>query len=137
MYPQGGIDVAKAFRFEDHSDIVLKKLAGNAKQAVELTGKLLVEKAQEKMMYGYHDPHGADGHTEIVDTGKLFDSMDSRAEKTSQNAYEAVVGSDVPYLKFVHEGTRKLKGRPFITDAMMDNQDEIKQTMADALKQGF
>lgn len=124
-------------RFESHADIVLKKVSENAQAAVKAVGSMLVEAVQEKMLYGYHDPHGKDGHTEIVDTGKLFDSIEAEERKESQNTYSSYVGTDVPYAKFVHDGTYKLKGRPFLRDGIMDNTEKIEETMAKEMKNGF
>lgn len=125
------------FQMVSHADIVLKKVSENAQDAVKAVGSMLVEAVQEKMLYGYHDPHGKDGHTEIVDTGRLFDSIASQERKESQNAYSVYVGTDVPYAQFVHDGTYKLKGRPFLRDGIMDNTEKIEETMAKELKSGF
>ena len=47
-----------------------------------------IEWVQEQMLYGYHDPHGPDGHTEIYDTGYMAEkSLKSEVKRDSQNAY--------------------------------------------------
>ncbi len=125
------------FTFEDHSDVVLHQLEANMEAlGGDLTDEV-VEMIQDKMLYGYGDPHGPDGHTEIVDTGKLFDSVGAEVTKSSQNTLTVTGGANTDYAKYVHEGTHKLKGRPFIRDALMDNQDQIQQMIVDRLKQGF
>jgi hypothetical protein len=45
----------------------------------------------------------------------------------------------VDYAVYVHEGTSKLEGRPFITDALSDEtvQQRIEQAFVDDLKQGL
>ena len=126
-----------AFRFEDNSTVVLAQLSSNAQSAMKKMEDVLVEAVQNKMLYGYHTPHGPDGHTEIVDTGKLFDSIEARAEKQSQNLYTTAVGTNVPYAVYVHDGTYKLAGRPFIKDGVNDAQADIQQIMETNLKQGF
>lgn len=126
-----------AFRFEDNSTVVLAQLSSNAQNAMKQMEDVLVEAVQNKMLYGYHTPHGPDGHTEIVDTGKLFDNIEAKAERQSQNLYTTAVGTNVPYAVYVHDGTYKLAGRPFIKDGVNDAQADIQLIMETNLKQGF
>lgn len=125
------------YTFQDNSDIVLRKVGTNSRSAMEKAAEIMVESIQEKILYGYHDVHGNPPHTEIVDTGRLFDSIKAQVRRTSQNAYATEAGSDVPYAIYVHDGTRKLKGRPFITDGILAAQPELKEILSDELKQGF
>ena len=97
---------------------------------------------QEQMLYGYHTPHGSDGHTEIVDTGAMYDSITADWEKQSQNLFSLIVGvpsGSVPagYVDFVHNGTSKLEPRPFITDGVLNAQETIKEVCAENLPIGF
>lgn len=46
-----------------------------------------------------------------VDTGRLRSSINTLLYPTRQMA---VVGTNVEYARFVHEGTRKMRGRPFM-----------------------
>lgn len=125
------------YTFQDNSDIVLRKVGTNSRSAMEKAAEIMVESIQEKILYGYHDVHGNPPHTEIVDTGRLFDSIKAQVRRTSQNAYATEAGSDVPYAIYVHDGTRKLKGRPFITDGILAAQPELKEILSNELKQGF
>lgn len=125
------------YTFQDNSDIVLRKVGTNSRSAMDKAAEIMVESIQEKILYGYHDVHGNPPHTEIVDTGRLFDSIKAQVRRTSQNAYATEAGTDVPYAIYVHDGTRKLKGRPFITDGILAAQPELKAILSDELKQGF
>ena len=125
------------YTFQDNSDIVLRKVGTNSRNAMDKAAEIMVESIQEKILYGYHDVHGNPPHTEIVDTGRLFDSIKAQVRRTSQNAYATEAGSDVPYAIYVHDGTRRLKGRPFITDGILAAQPELKEILSDELKQGF
>ena len=98
--------------------------------------KIAVDAVQEKILYGYKDPHGKDGHTEIVMTGKLFDSIRGEVKRQSQNLVSVTVGTDVDYAGYVHNGTRKLKARRFITDAMSEIGGELEKAMKSSLKNG-
>lgn len=123
--------------FKDHSAVVLSKMGTNSQTAIKNAGDLLVEAVQEKMLYGYHDVHGDPPHTEIVDTGRLFDSIEALVKRDSQNAFSADVGTDVPYAIYVHDGTSKLKGRPFITDGVTSAQEALKKSLSADLSSGF
>lgn len=124
------------FTFVDNSAAILRKMASATERAAREAKKALIEAVQEKILYGYSDPHGPDGHTEIVDTGRLFDSIDAEVKRVSQNAVDIRVGAtgSTPYAVFVHNGTRKLKGRPFITDGVEESREKVKQIMTDNYK---
>lgn len=124
-------------RFEDHSTEVLRRVQGNLKKAAIDVGDIARDAVQEKMLWGYHDVHGNPPHTEIVDTGRLFDSIEGQVKAVNANVYQTSVGTDVPYAEYVHEGTYKLKGRPFITDGIMESREEIQSAIREALRQGM
>ena len=117
------------YTFKDNSNEILRNLRGAIDDAAEEIKETLVEAVQDKILYGYHDPHGKDGHTEIVDTGRLFDSIQADVSRVSQNLVETTVGAtgNTPYAIYVHQGTRKLKGRPFITDAINESRQRVRQ----------
>lgn len=116
-------------------DLILTQLRAAAESAMEKSGQVAVEAVQEQMLYGYNTPHGPDGHTEIVDTGALFDSIEATAVKASQNLVSVDVGTNVPYAGYVHDGTWKLEARPFLRDALMNEstQDKLKATITDEI----
>lgn len=125
--------------FRDYSDIILRRMQGNIKDAASAVAEIAVEAVQWQMLWGYHDVHGMpdNPHTEIVDTGRLFDSITGSVNRISNNYYQAVVGTDVPYAVYVHEGTYKLKGRPFITDGLAAAKDSMDAAIRSAIKKGF
>lgn len=124
-------------RFVDNTDIILRKIGTNSREAMDQIADMLVEAVQEKILYGYHDVHGNPPHTEIVDTGRLFDSIDAEVTRESQNAYSLSVGANTPYAKYVHEGTYKLKGRRFVSDAVTQSTGDIKAILSDVLPNGM
>ena len=126
-----------AVRFEDHSTEVLRRVQGNLKKAAIDVGDIARDAVQEKMLWGYHDVHGNPPHTEIVDTGRLFDSIEGQVKAVNANVYQTSVGTDVPYAEYVHEGTYKLKGRPFNTDGIMESREEIQTAIREALRRGM
>ena len=77
-------------------------------------------------------------HPELSeDTGRLFDSIDADVSRDSQNAFTVSVGANTPYAVYVHEGTYKLKGRAFITDAVMGKKNEVQSILAGELPKGI
>lgn len=121
----------------DNSAIVLRKVGTNSLEAMKAAEELLVEAVQNKILYGYHDWHGNPPHTEIVDTGALFDSIQASVKRDSQNAYSVSVGSDRDYAIYVHDGTSKLKGRPFIRDAVYESQKQLKELLGENISNGL
>lgn len=128
-----------AVRFTDYSTEVLRRVRGNLKAAASDVGDIARDAVQEKMLWGYKDVHGLPNnpHTEIVDTGRLFDSIEGNVNVINANVYQTVVGTDVEYAEYVHEGTSRLKGRPFITDGIMESRDEIKAAIQQNLRKGM
>lgn len=124
------------FVFKDNSTLVLSALQTAMKSAAREMAKAAEDAVQENMLYGYHDPHGEDGHTEIVDTGRLFDSIRGEVKRSSQNTFDITVGTEVEYAIYVHEGTRKLKARRFIRDAMQKSTDEFRRVALSHMRNG-
>ena len=129
--------MASNVRFVDNSDVILRRVASNSQAAMKAVSEMLVEAVEEKILYGYKDVHGNPPHTEIVDTGRLFDSIEADVSRDSQNAFTVSVGANTPYAVYVHEGTYKLKGRAFITDAVMGKKSEVQSILAGELPKGI
>lgn len=128
--------MANNFTVQDNTDIILSKIKAATQEGMRKAAKIAVDSVQYQILYGYKDPHGRDGHTEIVDTGELFDSIEGEVKRVSQNAYTLVVGTNKKYAGFVHNGTRKLKARRFITDGVLRVKDEIPKAIKSSLQNG-
>lgn len=116
-------------KFKSEVNIVRSKVTGALESAASELKEKSIEWVQEKMLYGYSDPHGPDGHTEIVDTGATFESVDADTQRNSQDSYTVKAGVQTDYAVYVHNGTRKLKGRPFLRDAMIEHISDIESIM--------
>lgn len=123
--------------FKDNSAVVLRKIGTNSQTAMQNAADMLVEAVQEKMLYGYHTPHGRPSHTEIVDTGRLFESIQAAVKRDSQNAFSVDVGTDVEYAQYVHDGTSRVESRPFIRDGVLGKQKKLKELLSTDLSAGF
>ena len=130
-----GINVKFKMSLKNNIKMVEAALRGKLNEAKENLSDESVEWIHDKMLNGYNEPHGADGHTEIWMTGDLYGSIQSKPEG-GLTGFKINVGTDVDYASYVHNGTRKLNGRPFIRDAMMDNIDKIQDIIKDSIKGG-
>lgn len=126
-----------AVRFTDNSDLILRRVAGNCRDAMQKVGETFVESVQNKILYGYSDLHGQPPHTEIVDTGRLFDSIQADVSRASQNTFGVTVGTDVPYAQYPHDGTRYLKGRPYMTDGVLEAREDAKRILSGEIPKGI
>ena len=126
--------MANNYVFKDNTELVLNALASATAEGAQKMADCAVDSVQYQIMYGYKDPHGKDGHTEIVDTGALFDSIKGDVKRQSQNLYTITVGTDRPYAVYVHNGTRYLKARRFITDGINRARGDMEDILRDEMK---
>lgn len=120
--------------FTDNSEIFIRAMQKGLGTAGDKVKEIAVEGVQNKMLYGYHTPHGEDGHTAILDTGALFDSIEGKVSRASQNLVTVTVSAGTEYASYVHQGTYKLEGRPFITDGVNEVTPQIKSTIESTLR---
>lgn len=120
--------------FKDNTELVLNALHSATKEGAQKMADCAVDSVQYQILYGYKDPHGKDGHTEIVDTGALFDSIKGDVKRQSQNLYTITVGTDRKYAVYVHNGTRYLKARRFITDGINKARGDMEDILRDEMK---
>lgn len=126
--------MANNYVFKDNTELVLNALASATKEGAQKMADCAVDSVQYQILYGYKDPHGKDGHTEIVDTGALFDSIKGDVKRQSQNLYTITVGTDRQYAVYVHNGTRYLKARRFITDGINRARGDMEDILRDEMK---
>ena len=126
--------MASNYVFKDNTELILNALASATAEGAQKMADTAVESVQYQILYGYKDPHGEDGHTEIVDTGALFDSIKGDVQRQSQNLYTITVGTDRKYAVYVHNGTRYLKARRFITDGINRARGDMEDILRDEMK---
>ena len=131
-------------KFVDHSGHVKLQMTGNKKRALTAMGMRAVALIVKQMQTGYHDPHptrDSQGrptggtHTDIRFTGDLMRDVNFEVEASAPDTVD--VGNSLGYAPFVHEGTYKLKGRPYIKDAIMEGAAELQRVAEAPLKEGF
>ncbi|MFA5378774.1 MAG: hypothetical protein WC455_23685 [Dehalococcoidia bacterium] len=113
--------------FTDNSGKVKDQLGGNVKAALAAMGIEATGLINRQMQSGYGAP--------IRQTGDLMRDVSYEVGNSSPDTVD--VGNSLEYAPFVHEGTSKLSGRPYIKDAIMDGKDRLKQVAENELKKGF
>lgn len=131
--------MAGSFKITDNREIFLGALAAQLEDAAQEAEDILIDNVEWEIMYGYHEPHGKDGHTEIYETGALLRSIEANVRNDYLNVNGAAgfmidVTANTSYAVFVHQGTRKLHGRPFLSDGMKKALPEIESTIKKHLK---
>lgn len=114
-------------RFNDNSDAVLSAVHGNVVRALTAMGTEAVGQIVRQMQTGYGRP--------IWQTGNLQRDVSYEVERSGENTVD--VGSSLEYALFVHEGTSRMAGRPYIRDGVMNNLDKLKRVASEYLKAGM
>ena len=122
---------------------VTGQIEQNRHAALEAAALDCVGKVVEQMADGYDHP--------VYDTGTLMDDV----QYDFENDQTVAVGNTKDYAVYVHEGHNghavymgdkigfrvmpggHTAGRPYIRDAIMGSQNEIKATMEEYLQKGF
>lgn len=73
-------------------------------------------------------------HTQIRTTGDLMRDVNSEVDMHRKSVR---VGNSLKYALFVHEGTHRMKGRPYIKDGIEGNIEALRDIAARYLKEGF
>jgi hypothetical protein len=56
--------------------------------------------------------------------------------EVSGNSVRGVIGNTKPYSHWVHDGTKYMPARPFLTDAIKEKQLETRAILSDAIAIG-
>lgn len=130
--------------FTSHRAAVQEQLEKNKLAALHAMGTKAVELIIRKMQTGYHDPH-VNRDSQGVPTGGTHTDIRFRGDLMRDVSYEVArskldtvdVGVPESYAPLVHEGTRFLPGRHFITDAIEEGTGELQAIAEQELKTGF
>lgn len=119
--------MAMQIKIVNHAPQALSQMQGNIKAALNAMGLKAVGMIREQMISGYGKP--------IRQTGNLIRDVNHAVENHAEKTVD--VGNGLYYAPFVHEGTSRMAGRPYITDAISGGAEELKQVAAQYLKKGF
>lgn len=107
----GGIDVV-----DDNTDEVIEKLGLAMARALEAIGMEAESDAADICP---------------VDTGRLRNSITHTIDAGEK---VAIIGTNVEYAEYVHQGTSRQKAQPFLTDAVTRNQAKYAKIAKAALE---
>lgn len=105
---------------EDNGEYVARAIPSAIDRALEQIGILA-----EGHVMGYMTQE------HIVDTGRLRNSI-THSVRTSEKA--VYVGTNVEYGKYVHNGTRKMAGRPFLVRPVTEHGAEYRGILKKAME---
>lgn len=117
-------------KFVNNAQYFKTTVARNKKAALAALGDKAVELIVDNMERGYLGANGLP-HP-IRQTGALI------ADVQSEVVGDVVqVGNTLHYSRFVHDGTYKMQGRPYITDALTNGAEALGEVVADEIKKGL
>lgn len=116
-------------KLENNSVKVKEQMRENVQAALEAMGQKAVNLIVHNMRSGYGKP--------IRKTGDLMRDVSFETNRDGENT--VTVGNSLEYGKHVHEGTSRMKGRPYIRDALTDelNANQLRMAAEEQLKKGF
>lgn len=141
-------DIEIKFKVEDMSAQVLNAVGVATQRALYAAG-IAVQKGATDAISGLYT-----AENKAVDTGRLrasisfitSDAESGRMQIAPDNAKDTdvlhgraepntmIFGSNVEYAAFVHNGTNKMQGRPFLREGLDRTKDEIRNTIEKIFK---
>lgn len=120
--------MAVKVKLTDNSKIVLDTMDGNIRAALEAMGIKGQNLVLWQMRQGYGKP--------IRQTGDLQRDLSYEVNKWRR---VVKIGNTLYYAPFVHEGTSKMAGRPYIYDGLSgeSNGKQLLNVAQEHLKKGF
>jgi len=117
--------------FQDNTAAVLAQFERSKAKALVMIGIKAQENATievNKQIYSTKPPKN------YKRTLRLRGSIAYQAEPEND---QVVIGTPVEYAIYVHEGTYKMTGRPFIKEAVLNYQGDYRKIIEQALGEGF
>lgn len=102
-----------------------------AAAAAKLSPALLNAKLTQAMQKAVLIAEGGSKKRTPVKTGNLRRSETSRVQGSGMRV-RGIVGTNVTYARFVHNGTRRMKARPFFDQGLADSRDRIVKVFQEA-----
>lgn len=118
--------MAVKVRMTDNSKAVLRTMNKNVEAALDAMGTAAVGMIVRQMESGYGKP--------IRQSGTLMGDVQHDPDPSAKLTR---VGNTVEYSTYVHEGTSRMKGRPYISDGLSGKESELGAVAAPYIKQGF
>lgn len=106
---------------KDYTDQFRKAMDAEILKALETVGGFIRSEATDEL----------ENSPRRVDTGRLKGSI---THEVNQNEASVIVGTNVEYAIYVHEGTRRMTPNRFLRNAVERNEDQIEKKIKDTLK---
>lgn len=115
-------------RVTDNSKQVQDQLEANISRALTAMGLKGVELTVEQMQHGYK--------RRIWKTGDLQRDVSSDPQP---ERHRVLIGNRLDYAIYVHDGTRRMAGRPYLQDALLsdDGQKALRKVAEAYMREGF
>lgn len=113
-------------RIVDNRRKVRQLLDQKIKKGLTAVGLIMVETVLNYMEKKYG--------SRIFDTGTLLRSITFEVDESQK---KITIGTNIDYAIFVHNGTRRMRARPFLFDAITENIQVWKEVLAEQLGQGW
>lgn len=107
-----------------NADAILQQLRENKRRALTAIGAEAVGAVKQQMASGYGRP--------IRRTGTLMGDVHSEVDGDS-----VIIGNSKDYAIYVHDGTRKMAGRPYIRDGIEGDRDRIQAIAEQEIRRGL
>ena len=112
----------------DNSDLIKDALEDQVEQALTAVGITAENNAKREITRAVYDtPESKSGY---VRTGRLRNSL---THEVAMNEKAVYIGSAVEYASYVEGGTMKMPARPYLRPAIVNNVDEYKSLVKQAL----
>lgn len=112
----------------DHRAKVLAQMNANVSRASQAVGTEAVGMTVSKMQSGYGKP--------IRQTGNLMRDVNFKVDEDGKKTV-ITIGNSLFYAPMVHEGTSRMKGRPYLKDAIQGGWSRLQEIWKAYLKEGF
>lgn len=115
------------FRIKDNAQEVLRQMRHNVRDLMTAWGQEGVGLTVEQMESGYGKP--------IRDTGNLMRDVSFAVENSGPDSVD--VGNTLEYAPYVHDGTYKMAGRPYLKDGLLGGRNRLLKIAEEILPQGM
>ena len=114
-------------KITDNSPNILAQMQRNIRKLMTAWGQEGVGLTVEQMESGYGKP--------IRDTGNLIRDVSYAVENSGPDSVD--IGNTLEYGPYVHDGTRKMAGRPYLGDGLFGGADRLRATAEEILPEGM
>lgn len=103
-------------------------------RAMMKSPKLAEKHLTEGLLEALFEIQGQAKQRTPVDTGRLRSSIGTGAGKAKVKKMVGYVGTNVEYSVYVHEGTSRMRARPFLKTALSKTRNRIKKILEQSVE---